>query len=77
MHLICPRQIIIGGGDHTAVVIFETIKPVFQPLHRNTAQVDNIATHRLLIGLDKRAHHVLVIKDRCRLRDNPIAERIL
>ena len=72
MHLIGAGQVFISGGDHGAVGVFQPVQPVFQPLHRDAAQIDDIAAHQPLIRADERIHHIAVFQKRFRFRQNAV-----
>lgn len=57
--------------------IFQPVQSGFQPLHRDTAQVDNIAAHSLFIGGDQRAHDVLIIQNGLGFRYDALAHLII
>ena len=63
MDLVGPGEVFIGRGDNAAVGVFQPIKAGFQTLHRNAAQIDDVAAHGLFIGRNQRLHHVAVVKD--------------
>ena len=67
MYLVCACEVLIGGGDHAAVGVFQTVKTRLQTLHRDAAQIDDIATHCFFVGRDKRLHDIAVIQNHIRL----------
>ncbi len=73
VHLIGPRKVLVCGRDDGAVGIFQPVQPLFQPLHRDSAQVDDIGAHGPVIGADQRLHHGQIVQQDLRLRQNPVA----
>src|SRR6056297_411661 len=70
--LVGPRQVFIGRRDDGSVGVFQTVQPVFQPLHRDTAHVDNVSAHLPVIGRDERPHQVAVVQDQIRVAQDAV-----
>ena len=74
VHLIGTSQVFIGGRDHRPVRVFQPVQPVFQPVHRDAAQIDDIGPHRAPVGRDQRIHHVDIFQQGFGFRDDAVTQ---
>ena len=74
MHLVGPCEVLVGGGNYRAVGVFQPIQPCLKPLHRDTAQIDDIAAHRTLVRGDQGGHKIGVLKDHFRRCDDLVPQ---
>ncbi len=75
--LVHSGEVLVGGRDDRAVGILQPVEPGFQPLHRDAAQIDDVAAHGPFIRGHEGAHDVLVIQDDIGMVDDPRAQIIL
>ena len=54
--------------------VLQPVQPVFQPLHRDAAQIDDIAAHRALVRPDQGGHQIAVLQDRLWLRYDAVPQ---
>ena len=54
MHLVGAGQVLVGGGDDRAVRVLQTIQPRLEPLHGDSAQVDDVVSAGAFVrGIEK------------------------
>ena len=67
MHLVGARDVLVGRRQHLAMGVLEQVEPLLETVHQHAAEIDDVAPLGAAIGLQQRAHQLLILQDQVRI----------